>query len=61
MLKVAETDYNIITLMEEKRRYTRALWAALSGISPRSTTTSEMHGTWLAIKTKSVACLDYVD
>ena len=44
MLKEAKADY-YINLIEENRRDTRALWAALSEISPRSTTTSVMPNT----------------
>ena len=44
MLKEANADY-YINLIEENRRDTRALWAALREISLRSTTTSVMPNT----------------
>ena len=63
MLTETKADY-YIKLIEENRRDTRALWAALMEISPSSTTTSAICGTWLAMKIKSItcmACLDYLD
>ena len=44
MLKEAKADY-YINLIAENRRASRALWAALGEISPRSTTTSAMPNT----------------
>ena len=44
MLKEAKADY-YMNLIEENRRDTRALWAALREISPRSNTTSVMPNT----------------